>query len=118
VKISDKEILHGVKSLLTAGVINEGSLQETKEGTPQGGILSPCLANIYLRDFDIWLQTNWYVKQRYYLWLRKKHHRKNKDWLYENFKANIKGYERWYIKTGQMTFLRKHAEFAQRKIWT
>jgi RNA-directed DNA polymerase len=40
--------------MLKAGVMEGTLFQHTTEGTPQGGILSPLLANIYLHQFDRW----------------------------------------------------------------
>lgn len=51
-KVSDKRVLKLIRSYLNAGVMVEGTRQETLEGTPQGGPLSPLLANILLDDLD------------------------------------------------------------------
>lgn len=51
-KISDKRVLKLIRAYLTAGVMVDGIWQETLEGTPQGGPLSPLLANILLDDLD------------------------------------------------------------------
>lgn len=51
-EIADGKILGLIESWLKAGVIIEGELQETIEGTPQGGVISPLLANIYLHELD------------------------------------------------------------------
>ena len=50
--IADGNILHLVKKFLTAGVMEDGVLQTTTLGTPQGGVLSPLLANIALNFLD------------------------------------------------------------------
>jgi RNA-directed DNA polymerase len=52
--VRDQRILGLIDAMLTAGVMEEGLFQHTEEGTPQGGILSPLLANIYLHEFDKW----------------------------------------------------------------
>lgn len=41
-----------VKRYLKSGVMENGVVMETEEGSPQGGNLSPLLANIYLNEFD------------------------------------------------------------------
>ncbi len=53
-RIADGRVVKLVDAFLEAGVMEEGLLQETPEGTPQGGILSPLLANIYLHELDRW----------------------------------------------------------------
>lgn len=53
-RIADEQIVQLVKAFLTAGVMEEALFQDTHEGTPQGGILSPLLANIYLHQLDVW----------------------------------------------------------------
>ena len=50
IKDPDTESL--IRKFLQSGVMVEGVFQETKVGTPQGGNLSPLLANIYLNEFD------------------------------------------------------------------
>lgn len=51
-KISDGRVLKLVKLFLESGVMADGVFQETDEGSPQGGVCSPLLANIYLDYFD------------------------------------------------------------------
>jgi len=55
-KIADKNILRLIKQWLKTGVVSEGTiLRSSIAGTPQGGIISPLLANIYLNELDrIW----------------------------------------------------------------
>jgi len=56
-RISDKNILRLIVRFLKAGVMEEGKYRETDKGTPQGGIISPILANIYLHYIlDKWFQ--------------------------------------------------------------
>ena len=47
-RIGDKRVLTLVKAFLKAGILAEGQSRDTNTGTPQGGILSPLLANIAL----------------------------------------------------------------------
>jgi RNA-directed DNA polymerase len=59
-RISDKKVLGLVKAFLKAGVLTEDGLnRDTRTGTPQGGILSPLLANIALSVLDEHFQTKW-----------------------------------------------------------
>ena len=51
-KVSDKRVLKLIRAYLHAGVMVDGMKQVTAEGTPQGGPLSPLLANILLDDLD------------------------------------------------------------------
>jgi len=51
-EISDGKVLNLIEAWLEAGVMNEGIKEETIEGTPQGGVISPLLANIYLHEMD------------------------------------------------------------------
>jgi group II intron reverse transcriptase/maturase len=57
-RISDAKLLKLIMRFLKSGVMEEGKLEETDKGTPQGGILSPVLANIYLHYIiDKWIET-------------------------------------------------------------
>jgi RNA-directed DNA polymerase len=59
-RIKDKRVLALVKAFLKAGVLTEfGERQDTHTGTPQGGILSPLLANIALTVLDAHLMASW-----------------------------------------------------------
>ncbi|MDG0810339.1 group II intron reverse transcriptase/maturase [Cohnella rhizosphaerae] len=51
-KVKDKRVLKLIRAYLNAGVMENGVCQRTEEGTPQGGPLSPLLANILLDDLD------------------------------------------------------------------
>lgn len=51
-RVRDRRLLHLIRSWLKAGIMTEGSLQPNTSGTPQGGVLSPLLSNIYLHELD------------------------------------------------------------------
>jgi RNA-directed DNA polymerase len=56
-RIGDKRVLRMVKRFLKAGVMEDGSLTVSDEGTPQGGVISPLLANVYLHYvLDLWFE--------------------------------------------------------------
>jgi len=57
-RIADRRILRLIQKWLKAGVLEEGAWSETEMGTPQGAVISPLLANIYLHyAFDLWVQA-------------------------------------------------------------
>jgi len=51
-RIVDKQILHVIKLWLGCGYVEDGEHKQSKRGTPQGGVISPLLANIYLNPVD------------------------------------------------------------------
>ena len=51
-EVHDKRVIDLIKKYLKSGVMEEGLLIKTEEGSPQGGPLSPLLANVYLDRFD------------------------------------------------------------------
>lgn len=51
-RVKDKKILLLIRKFLQSGIMDDGLVKPTEEGTPQGGPLSPLLSNIMLDDFD------------------------------------------------------------------
>jgi RNA-directed DNA polymerase len=55
-RVADPRILRLIQKWLNAGVMEEGEWSNTKTGSPQGSVISPLLANIYLHyTFDLWV---------------------------------------------------------------
>ena len=58
-RIKDKRFLRLIWRFLKAGVMEDGAVQSSEEGTPQGGLASPVLANIYLHYvLDLWVEIS------------------------------------------------------------
>lgn len=63
-RIADKRILRIIKRFLKAGIQEDGKYKASESGTPQGGVISPLLANIYLHyTLDLWFEKR--VKREY-----------------------------------------------------
>lgn len=63
--IADGNILHLIEKFLRAGVMHNGVFKPTTIGTPQGGVISPLLANIILNALDQHLEANGFQFVRY-----------------------------------------------------
>lgn len=66
----DGRFLRLIQNVLKAGYIEDWKYNKTISGTPQGGIVSPILANIYLNEFDNWIETA--MLEKYNVGKRKK----------------------------------------------
>jgi len=56
-RIGDRRILRLIRKWLRAGIIEDGEWSTTEKGSPQGSVISPLLANVYLHYvFDLWVQ--------------------------------------------------------------
>ena len=64
-KVADGSILNLIQLFLESGVMTETGYEKTEEGSPQGGVISPLLANIYLDYFDRWSMEKGYRIVRY-----------------------------------------------------
>src|SRR6186713_1350222 len=58
-RISDRRVLKLLRQWLGAGVMEDGRLTEMLSGTPQGGVISPLLSNIYLNVLDKLWERRW-----------------------------------------------------------
>jgi group II intron reverse transcriptase/maturase len=57
-RIGDRRVVRLIQKWLNAGVLEEGELMVSEQGTPQGGSASPLLANVYLHYvFDLWIRV-------------------------------------------------------------
>lgn len=58
--IRDKKIIKIISQMLSAPIVlPDGTWVKPEKGTPQGGIISPLLANIALNEFDWWVESQW-----------------------------------------------------------
>lgn len=64
-RIEDKRLLKLIRSFLNAGIMDQGVVSPSKEGTPQGGPLSPWLSNVVLDDLDRELESRGHRFVRY-----------------------------------------------------
>lgn len=64
-KVTDGWVIEIIKSWLTMGVMKDGECIPTEKGTPQGGVISPLLANIFLHEFDKIMVERGYKLVRY-----------------------------------------------------
>ena len=64
-RIPDRRVLRLIRSYLTAGVLNNGLFEISREGTPQGGPLSPLLSNLVLDELDRELERRGHRFVRY-----------------------------------------------------
>ena len=64
-EVKDRAVIKLLRSFLKSGVMADGLVSPTNEGTPQGGNLSPLLSNIYLTEFDRMLESRGHKFVRY-----------------------------------------------------
>lgn len=64
-RVKDKRVLKLIRAYLEAGILDNGIVTASRQGTPQGGPLSPLLSNILLDDFDKELEKRGHTFCRY-----------------------------------------------------
>jgi RNA-directed DNA polymerase len=80
-RVADRRILRLIQKWLKAGVSEDGQWLETNVGTPQGAVVSPLIANVYLHyTFDLWADV-WRRKVAKGNVIRKPAFRKSGSWL-------------------------------------
>jgi RNA-directed DNA polymerase len=85
-RIEDTQFLSLIRNMLEAGYVEDWQIHKTYSGTPQGGIVSPILANVYLHELDAFMEQK---KQEFD---RGKARRRTTEWLNTTF------YIRYYRK--------------------
>jgi RNA-directed DNA polymerase len=64
-RVADKRVLRLIRGFLTAGALDNGTFEDSREGTPQGGPLSPLLSNLVLDELDRELERRGLAFVRY-----------------------------------------------------
>jgi RNA-directed DNA polymerase len=64
-RVADGKVLRLLRQMLTAGALRDGTYERTLAGTPQGGVVSPLLSNIYLHVFDEQMAQQGFALTRY-----------------------------------------------------
>lgn len=64
-RIADGRVMGILKQMLERGVLEDREWVDTETGTPQGGVISPLLANVYLNPLDHLMQSKGYILVRY-----------------------------------------------------
>lgn len=82
-RIGDPRVINLIRKWLKAGVMEDGVLRPTEEGTPQGSVISPLMANVFLHyAFDLWV-NHW-----------RKHHARGQLIVVRYADDTVAGFER------------------------
>ena len=71
-RIKDRKVLALIGKFLKAGVMEQGKIRNTMMGTPQGGVLSPIFANVYLHELDRYMEQLTDLSKGSKVWRKKK----------------------------------------------
>ena len=63
-RLKDRAVLDLIWKFLKSGVMEGGLFARTDSGVPQGGVISPLLANVYLNEFDQWAAAQWELDRK------------------------------------------------------
>jgi RNA-directed DNA polymerase len=64
-RVADSKVLGLIRQTLEAGALRDGVYESAVAGTPQGGVISPLLSNVYLHVFDEWMERAGFQLTRY-----------------------------------------------------
>jgi group II intron reverse transcriptase/maturase len=90
-RIQDGRFIGLIRRLLEAGYLEDWRFHRTYSGTPQGGVISPILANIYLNEFDQWVENTLIPK-----YTRGDKRKENPDY------GKLQGKSRWLRNKGRI----------------
>lgn len=101
--IRDKTVISIIKTILKTEIVDmNGNITKPEKGTPQGGIISPLLANIYLDALDKWIESQWThfeTKHTYYSEKRtKEYQRPNQNKKYRALRENSAMKEMYIVR--------------------
>lgn len=109
-RIADRQVLILIERFLKAGVLDGQWYEPTQEGVPQGSVMSPLLANLYLHQFDLW----WW---REYGALTTREKTKRRQSGLANCRL-VRYADDWLLLTnGKRTQAEEHREEARQFLW-
>lgn len=94
-RIEDEKFINLIWKFLKAGFVDDWKWHKSYSGTPQGGIISPVLSNIYLHELDKYMKV---YKERYEIGTKRKHSKE-----YINVAALIRHYKKRVNQVGMTT---------------
>lgn len=99
--IHDKELIYVIKRILKAPIkMPDGKVVVPEKGTPQGGIISPLLANIVLNELDHWIESQWQYSKvtDNYVQRPQKNGTVSRDHGYRAMRESTKLKEMWIVR--------------------
>lgn len=117
--IDDECLLRMIRKFLTSGVMNGQLFQKSEKGTPQGGNLSPLLANIYLNELDKLLTSRGQAKKRVKQSLKlltKRNRGRSLDVLFKEINQKMIGWLNYYGIGTMRMFIKRLDEWLRSRI--